>query len=84
MAILHYTYLVQKMPIPCGVISIRGDIKRAYDCNMKSCEMAGNLTASTELQELKESLAEPPPPGPVLPNSKTSKMSIQSEDALSK
>jgi hypothetical protein len=28
MAILHYAYLVLKMPGPCWVISIRGDIKR--------------------------------------------------------
>jgi hypothetical protein len=36
-----------------------------------------------ELQELKEVLDEFPP-DPVMPNSKTSKMSIQLEDALSK
>jgi hypothetical protein len=23
----HYTYLELKMPVPCGVISIRGDVK---------------------------------------------------------
>jgi hypothetical protein len=27
MAIIHYAYLVLKMPGPCGVISIRGDVK---------------------------------------------------------
>jgi hypothetical protein len=31
MAIPHYTYLLLKMPGPHSVISIRGDIKRAYD-----------------------------------------------------
>jgi hypothetical protein len=31
MAILHYAYLVLKMSGPRGVISIRGDVKRAYD-----------------------------------------------------
>jgi hypothetical protein len=49
MAIPHYAYLVLKMPGLHGVISIRGDIKRAYDCDKESCEMANRLTASTEL-----------------------------------
>jgi hypothetical protein len=60
MAIPHYAYLVLKMPGPHGVISIRGDIKRAYDCDKESCETASVLTTSTELQELKKALAESP------------------------
>jgi hypothetical protein len=40
MAIPHYAYMVIKMPGPHGVISIRGDVKRAYDYNKESCEMA--------------------------------------------
>jgi hypothetical protein len=79
-----YAYLVLKMPGPCGVISMKGDIKRAYDCDREICEMADRLIASAELQELKESLVESPPPDPVIPNSNTSKTSIQPEDALSK
>jgi hypothetical protein len=62
MVILHYAYLVLKMSGPRGVISIRGDDKRAYDCDKESCEMANRLAAFTELQELKEALAESPPP----------------------
>jgi hypothetical protein len=31
MVIPHYTYLVLMMSGPRGVISIRGDIKRAFD-----------------------------------------------------
>jgi hypothetical protein len=62
MAIPHYAYLVLKVPGLHGVISIRGDVKRAYDCDKRSCEMADKLTASVELWELKESLAESPPP----------------------
>jgi hypothetical protein len=60
--ILHYAYLVLKMPGPRGVISIRGDVKRAYDCDRESCEMADRLTTSAELRKLKGSLAEYPPP----------------------
>jgi hypothetical protein len=49
MAIPHYTNLVLKMPGPWGIISIRGDTKRAFDCDKKSCETADRLTASAEL-----------------------------------
>jgi hypothetical protein len=31
MAIPHYTYLVLKMSDPNGLISIKGDVKHAYD-----------------------------------------------------
>jgi hypothetical protein len=68
---------------PRGVISIRGDVKRAYDCDKESCEMDDRLIASTKLWELKVSLAESHPDS-VMPDSKAFKMSIQLEDALSK
>jgi hypothetical protein len=32
-----------KMPGPCGVISIRGDVKRAFDCDRESCETTNRL-----------------------------------------
>jgi hypothetical protein len=62
MVIPHYAYLVLKMPGPRGVISIRGDMKQAFDCDRESYETTDRLTASTELQNLKQALAEPPPP----------------------
>jgi hypothetical protein len=40
MVIPHYANLVLKMPRPHGVISIKGDIKQAYDCNKVSYEIA--------------------------------------------
>jgi hypothetical protein len=49
MAILHYTYLVLKLPGPRGVISNRGDVKRGYDCDKESYVVADRLTASVEL-----------------------------------
>jgi hypothetical protein len=58
MAIPHYAYLVQKMSGPNGVISIKEDVKRAYDCDRESCETANTLLASAELQDLKKALPE--------------------------
>jgi hypothetical protein len=45
--------------------------------------MAGRLRASAELRELKEALAESPS-DLVMPDSETSKLAIEPEDALSK
>jgi hypothetical protein len=75
--------LVLKLPGPRGIISIKGDIKRAFYCDRESCETADRLLASAELQELKQALAESPL-DLVMPVAKSSKTSIQLEDTLSK
>jgi hypothetical protein len=82
MAIPHYAHLVLKMSGPNGVISIKGDIKRVYAYNRESCEMTYMFLTSTELQELKKALAESHP-DPIMPEAKTSNVSIQPEDNLS-
>jgi hypothetical protein len=82
MAIPHYAYLVLKMTGPRGIISIRGDVKRAFGCDRESYETANRLTASTELQELKQALAESSLDS-VMSEAKSSKTSIQPEDTLS-
>jgi hypothetical protein len=83
MVIPHYAYLVLKMLGPHGIISIKGDVRRAFDCDRKSCEIADILTASVELQELKQALAESCPDS-IMPEARTSKTSIQLEDTLNK
>src|SRR5438876_3528501 len=39
MAVPHYTYMLMKLPGPNGVISLRGDIRRSYDCDQESCSI---------------------------------------------
>jgi hypothetical protein len=80
MAIPHYTYLVLKMPGPRGIISIRGDVKRAFDCDRESCETANNIYRAPSVEKGLGRV----PLDPVMPEAKTSKMSIQPEDTLSK
>jgi hypothetical protein len=84
MAIAHYAYLVLKMVDPNGVIDIKGDVKWAYDCDRESYEMINALLASVELQDLKKALTKSPAPNPIMPEFKTSKLSMQLEDKLSK
>jgi hypothetical protein len=69
--ILHYAYLVLKIPGPHGIISIRGDVKRAFDCDRECCETADRPP------RVEASLGRVPPPDPVMPEAKTSKTSIQ-------
>jgi hypothetical protein len=83
MVIPHYAYLILKMLGPNGVILIKGDIKRAYNCDRESCEMTNALVAFVEHQNLKKAMAESPP-DPIVPESNTSKLSIQLEGKLSK
>jgi hypothetical protein len=83
MAIPHDAYLVVKLSSPNDVISIKGDVKHAYDCNMESYETTNMLLPSAELQELKKVLAESHS-DPIMLEAKTYKMSIQSEDTHSK
>jgi hypothetical protein len=59
MVIPHYAYLVLKLPGLRGVISIKGDVKRAFDCDRENCKIADKLMVSTELQE---SCSRPWPP----------------------
>jgi hypothetical protein len=75
MAIPHYAYMVLKMPGLHGIISIRGDVKHAYDCDKETCETADRLTTLAEIQELKKALAESPP-NPIMHEAKSSKTSI--------
>jgi hypothetical protein len=84
MSIPHYAYLVLKMPGPNNIITIKGDVKHAYNCDMVSCESVDMIIASAELQELKKALAESPPSDPIMPKAKSSKTSIQPEESLSK
>jgi hypothetical protein len=60
MAIPRYAYMVLKMLGTHDVISLRGDVNHAYDCDKESCETADRLAASAELQELKKALSKSP------------------------
>jgi hypothetical protein len=38
MAVLHYVYLLLKMPGKTGVLALRGDLKKLYDCDQEAIE----------------------------------------------
>jgi hypothetical protein len=40
MAVLHYIYLLLKMPEQSGVLTLRGNLKKSYDCNQEAIQYA--------------------------------------------
>jgi hypothetical protein len=40
MAVPHYIYLLLKMPGKIGVLTLRGDLKKLYDCDQEAIEYA--------------------------------------------
>jgi hypothetical protein len=40
MAVLHYVYLLLKMPSKTGVLTLHGDLKNSYDCDREAIEYA--------------------------------------------
>ena len=40
MAILHYAYLVLKMPLPVGVLALWANLSIAYACEIESLTLA--------------------------------------------
>ena len=54
MAVPHYPYLLLKMPGPNGVLSLRGDLKRSYSCDMEAVQIAAKAQASIEALEISE------------------------------
>jgi hypothetical protein len=52
MAVPHYVYLLLKMPGRNGVLTLRGDLKKSYDCNQEAIQYASTsrvLDASGEV-----------------------------------
>jgi hypothetical protein len=80
MAVPYYVYLLLKMPGLSGVLTLRGTLKKSYDCNQEAIQYASTTRvpdASGEVlaaaQQLSQSELE-------IPSKKASKSSIQSTD----
>ena len=52
MAIPHYSYLLLKMPGPNGVLSLRSDLKRAFDCDVQAIQIAAKAQATNDRKEI--------------------------------
>ncbi|XP_066354724.1 uncharacterized protein [Miscanthus floridulus] len=52
MAIPHYPNLLLKMLGPNGVLSLRGDLKRAFDCDVQAIQIAAKAQAASGREEI--------------------------------
>ena len=76
-------YLVLKRLGPAGVITLRGYIKRAYECDRESCDMADIMVASLELAKELQTAAESTKELD-LPTPKMAKLTFKPEVKLTK
>jgi hypothetical protein len=52
MAVPHYTYLVLKMPSPARVLSLQGDLKVSFDCDIEAVELAATNQVPNVMMEI--------------------------------
>jgi hypothetical protein len=52
MAIPHYPYLLLKMLGPNNVLSLQGDLKRAFDCDVQAIQIAAKAQAASGRKEI--------------------------------
>jgi hypothetical protein len=72
MAIPHYPYLLLKMPAPHGVLSLRGDLKRAFDCDIQAIEIAAKAQEASDKEEVANAAAAINPDNLQIPSKKPS------------
>jgi hypothetical protein len=80
MVVPHYVYLLLKMPGLSGVLTLRGDLKKLYDCNQEAIQYASTtrvLDAFGEVLTAEQQLSQS---GLEIPSKKASKSSIRSTD----
>ena len=52
MAIPNYLYLLLKMPGPNGILSLRSDLKRAFDYDVQAIQIAAKAQAANGRKEI--------------------------------
>jgi hypothetical protein len=78
MAVPHYVYLLLKMPGRSGVLTLRGDLKKSYDCNQEAILYASTTRVPDASGEVLTAAQQLSQAGLEIPMRKASKLSIQS------
>jgi hypothetical protein len=52
MAIPHYPYLLLKMSGPHGILSLWGDLKRAFNCDIQAIQIVAKAQAANGREEI--------------------------------
>jgi hypothetical protein len=80
MAVPHYVYLLLKMLGLSGVLTLRGDLKKSYDCNQEVIQYASTTRVPDASGEVLVAVQQLSHSGLEIPSKKASKSSIQSTD----
>jgi hypothetical protein len=78
MAVPHYVYLLLKMPGRNRVLTLRGDLKKSYDCNQESIQYAPTARVPDASGEVLTAAQQLSQAGLEIPTRKASKSSIRS------
>jgi hypothetical protein len=77
MVVLHYVYLLLKMPGRSGVLTLRGDLKKSCDCNQEAIQYASTTRVPDASREVLAATQQLSQAGLEIPTRKASKSSIQ-------
>jgi hypothetical protein len=77
MVVPHYIYLLLKMPGQSGVLTLRGDLKKSYDCNLEVIQYASTARVPDASGEVLAAVQQLSQVGLEIPTRKASKSSIQ-------
>jgi hypothetical protein len=77
MAVPHYVYLLLKMPGQSGVLTLRGDLKKSYDCNQEAIQYTSTTRVPDASGEVLAAAQQLSQAGPEIPTRKASKSNIQ-------
>jgi hypothetical protein len=80
MAVPHYVYLLLKMPALSGVLTLRGDLNKLYDCNQEAIQYASTTRVPDASGEVLVAAQQLSQSGLEIPSRKASKSNIQSTD----
>jgi hypothetical protein len=78
MAMLHYVYVLLKILGRSGVLTLRGDLKKSYDCNQEAIQYASTTRVPDALGEVLAAAQQLSQAGLEIPTRKASQLSIQS------
>jgi hypothetical protein len=84
MAIPHYPYLLLKMPGPHGILSLRGDLKRAFNCDIQAIQIAAKAQAADGREEITTVVAQMNPEELEIPAKKPCILAPQKEANVKK
>jgi len=80
MAVLHYSYLVLKMPTEKGILTVRGNVYTAYTCDEESFKVTEAIDLSIRMAETVAQATQIPSNQLQLPEQETPRKNSKSKE----